>query len=141
MMRRVILDTDILSEVIKKKNPVVLSKAATYAAEHGRFSLTSVTEHEILFGLQSKGDVRKLATVKTILAKNEVIVPTAEDFVKAAEIRGKARQKGRQVALDDTLIASVAVRLGLPVSTGNTEHFRHMQETGLPIELENWREP
>jgi hypothetical protein len=33
----------------------------------------------------------------------------------------------------------VAVRLGLPVVTGNTEDFEAVQKTGVKLTIENWR--
>jgi predicted nucleic acid-binding protein len=69
-----------------------------------------------------------------------LIVPTLEDYLHAGVVRGVARRQGRQIALDDCLIGTTAVRLGLPVSTGNTEHFLEMQRAGLAVEIENWRD-
>jgi predicted nucleic acid-binding protein len=43
--------------------------------------------------------------------------------------------------LPDCLIAAIAVRLGHPLVTGNTDDFRAIQKTGVNLALENWREP
>lgn len=42
--------------------------------------------------------------------------------------------------LPDCLIAAVAVRLDMPLVTGNTEDFRAIQRTGINLTIENWRE-
>lgn len=139
-MRRVVLDTDILSGIIKRKDLHVVAHARVYAREHGRFTFTSVTAQEIVFGLESKQDYKKLATVRVLFTEHEVIVPTLGDYLRAGEVRGIARRQGRQIALDDCLIATTAVRLELPVSTGNIGHFQEMQQAGLAVEIENWRE-
>ena len=138
-MRRVILDTDILSEIFKEKDARVLANARVYAEEHGQFTFTSVTVQEMIFGLESKQDFKKLAVVRKLFFKHEIIVPTLEDYFRAGEVRGIARRQGRQIALDDCLIGVAAERLGLPVSTGNTGDFDQMRQAGLPIEIENWR--
>jgi len=39
------------------------------------------------------------------------------------------------------LIAAVAVRLGLPLVTGDTEDFLAIQKTGVALDIENWRNP
>jgi predicted nucleic acid-binding protein len=141
-MRQVVLDTDILSEIIKQKDAQVLSRANAYALEYRRFTFTAVTAQEIVFGLESRGASKQLETLKnTLFTEHEIVVPTLEDYLLAGEVRGKARRMGRQIALDDCLIATASYRLGLPISTGNTEHFREMQQAGLPLEIENWREP
>jgi hypothetical protein len=54
------------------------------------------------------------------LNQNEQITPTAADYLQAATIKAAAREQGSIVELPDCLIAAVAVRLGLPLVTGNT---------------------
>ena len=70
---------------------------------------------------------------------NEEITPAATDYVLAATIRATARKQGNTVELPDCLIAAVAVRLGLPLVTGNTEDFQAIQRTGIKLRIENWR--
>jgi len=66
--------------------------------------------------------------------------PEAEtDYQEAAVIRAIARKQGSILELPDCLIAAVAVRLGLPVVTGNTEHFQAIQRTGVKLTIANWR--
>ena len=54
MRSKSILDTDILSEYLKGHDAVVVDNAARYAREHGIFTFTSVTIHEIVYGLELK---------------------------------------------------------------------------------------
>lgn len=42
---RVVLDTDILSAIMRK-NPIVLPKALTYLAAHGRFTISIITRNQ-----------------------------------------------------------------------------------------------
>ena len=74
------------------------------------------------------------------LDQNEEITPTAADYRRAATIKAAAARQGSIVELPDCLIAATAARLGRPVVTGNTEHFRAMQRAGLELRIENWRE-
>ena len=53
-MSKVLLDTDILSEYLKGHDNVVARHAAEYTRQHGAFTFTSVTVHEIVFGLAFK---------------------------------------------------------------------------------------
>ncbi len=53
-MVKSILDTDILSEYLKGHHPTVIQYAASYAEAYGVFSFTSVTVHEIVYGLELK---------------------------------------------------------------------------------------
>jgi len=140
-MRQVLLDTNIVSDILTRSNPTVLAHAAAYAEHHDRFTFTAVTVHEILYGLHHKDAKKQLANAESSFLENEVILPVLEDYRRSGEIRGLARTKESQLTFDDCLIGAVAERIGLPVATDNTGHFESMQQVGLAMELENWREP
>lgn len=139
-MSKVLLDTDILSEYLKGHDKVVAEHAVGYARQHGVFTFTSVTVHEIVFGLAFKGASGQLEKALAWLGRNEQITPTASDYYQAAIIKAAARKQGSILELPDCLIAAVAIRLGLPLVTGNTEDFRAIQKTGASLVIENWRE-
>lgn len=138
-MAKVLLDTDILSEYLKGHDRNVARRAADYARAQGVFTFTSVTVHEIVFGLELKNAASQLQKALAWLNQNEQVTPTAADYVEAAVIKATARKQGSTVELADCLIAAVAVRLGLPLATGNTEDFQAIQRTGISLKLENWR--
>lgn len=138
-MPKVLLDTDILSEYLKGYDRNVTRRAADYAREHGVFTFTSVTVHEIVFGLELKNAASQLQKALAWLNQNEQLTPTAADYVEAAIIKAAGRKQGSTVELADCLIAAVAVRLDLPLVTGNTEDFQAIQKTGIGLELQNWR--
>lgn len=140
-MSKALLDTDILSEYLKGRDPVVAARATTYAGQHGIFTFTSVTVHELVYGLEFKGASSQLKKALAWLNQNEQITPTAEDYLEAAIVKAAARKQGSIVELADCLIAAVAVRLGLPLVTGNTDDFQAIQRAGTKLVIENWREP
>jgi predicted nucleic acid-binding protein len=140
-MPKTLLDTDILSEYLKGHDRNVIRHATDYASQHGVFTFTSVTVHEIVFGLELKEATAQLRKALLWLNRNEQITPTAADFLQAAIIKAAARKQGSIVELPDCLIAAVAVRLGLPLATGNTEDFQAIQRTGVTLRIENWRNP
>jgi tRNA(fMet)-specific endonuclease VapC len=127
-MSKVLLDTDILSEYFKGQDEIVARHAANYARQHGAFTFTSATVHEIVFGLECKGASVQMEKALSWLNKNEQITPTANDYHQAALIKAKARKQGSILEVPDCLIAAVAVRLGLPLVTGNTEDFQAISE-------------
>jgi len=138
-MAKVLLDTDILSEYLKGHDRNVTRRAPDYAREHGVFTFTSVTVHEIVFGLALKNAQSQLQNALAWLNQNEQLTPATEDYVEAAVIKAAARKQGSTVELADCLIAAVAVRLGLPLITGNTDDFQAIQKTGVALQLDNWR--
>jgi tRNA(fMet)-specific endonuclease VapC len=140
-MPKTLLDTDILSEYLKGHDRNVIRRAADYARQHGVFTFTSITVHEIAYGLELKDASAQLQKALLWLNQNEEITPTAVDYLQAATIKATARKQGSIVELPDCLIAAVAVRLGLPLATGNTEDFQAIQRTGVALHIENWRNP
>jgi predicted nucleic acid-binding protein len=140
-MVKCILDTDILSEYLKGHHPTVVRHAGRYAKEHGVFTFTSVTVYEIVYGLELKSASIQLKRATEWLNQNEEITPTSADYLTAATIKATARKHGYALELPDCLIAAVAVRLERPLVTGNTEDFKAIQETGINLIFENWRDP
>ena len=139
-MLRSILDTDILSEYLKGHHQNVASCAARYAEEYGIFTFTSVTVHEIVYGLELKAAAAQSKRAMAWLSQNEEITPTAADYVAAATIKATARKNGSVLELPDCLIAAVSIRLQRPLVTGNTEDFRAIQRIGVDLVLENWKD-
>lgn len=139
-MVKCILDTDILSEYLKGHDPSVVRYASRYAKEHGIFTFTSVTVYEIVYGLELKSASSQLKRAVEWLNQNEEITPTSADYLTAATIKATARRYGSSLELPDCLIAAVAVRLDVPLVTGNTEDFQAIQKTGINLMLENWRD-
>jgi predicted nucleic acid-binding protein len=139
-MGKSLLDTDILSEYLKGHDQTVASHAARYARQHGVFTFTSVTVYEIVYGLELKAAFSQLKKALTWLSQNEEITPSSADYIAAATIKATARTQGSVLELPDCLIAAVAVRLQMPLVTGNTQDFRAIQKTGVKLSIENWRE-
>ena len=59
-MNKSLLDTDILSEILKGIDPTVASNAAAYRRAFGRYSLSSVTVMEVISGFQRNQSIRRI---------------------------------------------------------------------------------
>lgn len=70
-MAKVLLDTDILSEYLKGHDRNVIQRASEYAREQGVFTFTSVTVHEIVFGLELKNATTQFQKALAWMDKNE----------------------------------------------------------------------
>jgi tRNA(fMet)-specific endonuclease VapC len=136
---RVLLDTDIYSEVIKGINPTVTQNAIAYRRANGVLTLSVVTVMEIVRGFQQNQSIRRLTDFLTAVASEEVLIfdqPAAE---LAGRIEGELVRTGRPIGMADTMIAAVALTRGLELSSGNTAHFQRVQQLGYPLILVNWR--
>jgi predicted nucleic acid-binding protein len=138
-MRKVLFDTDILSEYLKARDESVVRSCAAYLRLHRYFTFTSITVYEITYGLRIKNADRQLERATAWLDRNEELAPTPADFRWAAAIKGAPRNRGLIVELPDCLIAAVAVRLDLPLVTGNTADYESIRKAGATLELQNWR--
>ena len=59
-MEEAILDTDMLSEVLKRKDTVVLSNAERYLGEHQRMAFSAMTVFEIIRGMRANRATRQV---------------------------------------------------------------------------------
>ena len=140
-MTKALLDTDILSEVIKGKDPSVTSKARSYLAREHRLTFSTVSVMEVVSGFCRRQNEDK--------AKRFIQLTRASDVLPldtiAAELAGRMnadlQRVGRSIGVPDTMIAAIAVHRGLPLVTGNTSDYVRVQEAGYPLILENWRNP
>lgn len=56
-----LLDTDILSEVLKQSNRNVVTRARQYLRSHGQFAFSAVTRFEIVRGFKQRSAAASLA--------------------------------------------------------------------------------
>jgi tRNA(fMet)-specific endonuclease VapC len=70
---RTLIDTDMLSEVLKLKNPQILSHSRRYLAAHSRLAFSSITVYEIVRGLKATGATQQLAHFNAVVDSSDVI--------------------------------------------------------------------
>lgn len=136
---KILLDTDILSELFKEIDPKVKANAARYQLEYAQLTFTSLSALEVLSGLERKQASAKLRRMQALLDTNEEIEPVRDDYRLAAEIIGRLGQSGFEIGLVDPTIAACAIRRGFGVATGNFAHFDYIRQVGYGYHLENWR--
>jgi len=135
MNRRLVLDTNIVSAVLRR-----------HRAAHGRFReetragsllyLCPVVYFEVLRGLRHRdahGQERRLEAIAAGMDWEEL---WADDWTRAAQLWSDTASRGRRCDDDaDVLIAAYALNRDAVVITDNTRDF---EAFGVP--LENWRE-
>lgn len=132
-----LLDTDILSEVLKQKNAAVLLKAAAYLKAQQQFTFSAITRYEVIRGLKAKSATRQLQQFSTFCQHSQILPLTDAIFDRAADLWVTAHAAGRPQKDADLLIAATALEHGLSLVTGNTTDFSWI--SGLT--LEDWRQP
>ena len=130
---QLILDTDILS-LLMRKNSSVLAKAADYLAQHGNFTISIITRYEILRGLKAKGAEQQASRFEDFCAKNRVLPITDAVVLRAADIYAELYKRGELIGDADILIAASALEYGFSIVTNNQEHFKRIKT----LEVLNW---
>ena len=139
-LNKAIIDTDIFSEISKGVNPTVAAHAKTYHRAFGHYTVTVVTVMEIVQGYQQKHAARQLQAFLAALPSQEVLAFDETDAELAGLIAGELEYTGRPIGTADSMIAAIAIGLGLELVTGNTAHFQRVQQLGYPLTLINWRQ-
>ncbi|MBW3540008.1 MAG: type II toxin-antitoxin system VapC family toxin [Planctomycetes bacterium] len=132
-----LLDTDILSEVLRQRNAAVVQKSADYLRIHGQFAFSVFTRFEIVRGYKEQGAARQLARFAALCQKSLVLPLTDAIFDRAADLWVLARRGGHPHGDADLFIAATALEHGRTLATGNTAHFAWIPA----LTLEDWRQP
>ena len=138
-MSKVLLDTDILSDILKGKNAVVVKRAAEYLAAEGRYTTSVLSVMEVVRGFHRVGAVDRADQFVSFLSEVEILPFDTESAILAGRIDAALTNRGRIIGVADVAIAACALQRGHPVCTGNQEHYRYVQDAGFPVVLHNWR--
>ncbi len=119
-MDKTLLDTDIFSEILKKRNVNVRERAKSYRSVFGKYTVSVITVVEIVKGFHK---IRREDGIRRLLAA-----------MSSAEILA-----GQTIGRADPLIAAIVLKNGLVLTTGNTEHYQRIQKLNYPLKLDNWK--
>ncbi len=134
MIRRIVLDTNILSPILRAKegDPVVI-RYKDELVRNSIFVLSPITLCEILTGLYNKDLGNLMNRFKQVLPSFEYVELIREDWEKAGNLRGQLMKEGKKIGIPDALIADQANRLTATVVTDNVDHFKDTANS-----VENW---
>ncbi len=134
-MDEAILDTDLLSEVLKGKDTKVLATARQYLAEHQRFAFSEITVYEIVRGMRAKNAAQQLTEFLQTVGTSDVFSVSRTVLLRAADLWVEARQGGHPKSDTDLIIAATALEAGRVLVTGNTAHFSWI----AGLQVADWR--
>jgi tRNA(fMet)-specific endonuclease VapC len=132
-----LLDTDMVSEIMKQKNPRVTASAVACLQQHGEFAFSAITRFELLRGLKEKNATAELARFQQFCQQSLILAVSEAIFDRAAD-RWVAARRGGQPGNDaDLIVAATALELQRVLVTGNGRHFAWIPG----LRLEDWRSP
>lgn len=132
-----LLDTNIVSEILKAKNQIVVQRAAAYFRQYPKAFFSAVSRYEILRGLRAKKATRKEAQFEAFCQRHTVHPLSNAILDLAADLWAELKKKGQLIEDMDLFIAATALHHSLPLATGNVAHFGRVP--GLTIE--DWTKP
>lgn len=129
----ILLDTDILSELMKPQvSPVLMEKLISTPG--GAIFISAMTHSEILYGLQRLPEgARKNRLAERIEGMLGFYADRCLEFdihtaSVLAEVRAEAEKRGRSIPLADAVIASTAIQHDLTLMTHNMRHFENIAQ-------------
>ncbi len=137
-MQKTLLDTDTMSEVLKRKNPNVSRNAAAYRSAFGHYTVSIITIVEMVKGFQRLGRQDRIDSLLNGLTTEEIVILGYDAGVLAGRIYGELERIGQTIGRADPMIAAIASEQNLALATGNVNHFERIQRLGFPLVLINW---
>lgn len=131
--KAVLLDTDILSAVMRQQ-PATLAPARAYLAIYHRLTFSIITRYEILRGLYAKRAMAQLASFDRLCSISTILPLTDAIVIRAAIIYADLHRRGAIIGDADILIAATSLENDLIVVTNNKRHYQRIAD----IQLENW---
>ncbi|QDU91779.1 tRNA(fMet)-specific endonuclease VapC [Pirellulimonas nuda] len=123
MIEPSLLDTDILSDILKGRNQVVTDNADAYLKLHGRFAISDFTRFEVVRGLRWQKATAKLTSFDRLCQSMIIFPVTAKILDRAAELWADGASQGKPKMDADLIIAATALIHGRVLVTGNVGHF------------------
>jgi len=129
---RYLLDTNILSHLVKTPSGIVTERIAAVGEAHVCTSI--IVACELRFGAAKKGSARLTLQLETILSAMTILSLEEPVDHHYAEIRTFLHRIGQPIGHNDLLIAAHARALDLIMVTHNEREFSRVP--GLTVE--NW---
>lgn len=130
--RRYLLDTNILSDLVRRPQGKVAMRIA--AVGETAVCTSIVVACELRFGAWKSGSERLKNQVDTILSAIEILPfePPVDAFY--AEIRSNLQRSGTPIGPNDMLIAAHVLANRMTLVTANVREFQRVQS----LSVENW---
>jgi tRNA(fMet)-specific endonuclease VapC len=132
-MPKTLLDTDILSMLMRQQREVV-KRAIRYLDVYNQYSFSLMTHYEILRGLKTKNAEKQLAAFNVFCQASEVLPITESVVNRASDIYAALHHRGEPIGDGDILIAATALEYGFVLATNNENHFSRI----VDIQIDNW---
>lgn len=132
MSHRFLLDTNILSDLLKNPQGKVTQKIKQVG--EAKVCTSIIVASELRFGAHKKNAKALTQQVNAILSAIDILPYDSPADQHYAKLRTTLEQKGTPIGPNDMLIAAQALALDLTVVTANIKEFKRMPQ----LKVENW---
>lgn len=130
-----LLDTNILSDLIRQPDGAVASKIAEVGEE--AIATSIIVAGELLYGAQRRGSQRLTSKVEELLTLVPVL-PLKDDVdIRYGRLRADLERRGTLIGANDMLIAAHALAIGATLVTDNVREFERVDG----LDIVNWLRP
>lgn len=134
-MDEALIDSDILSEIIKGQNQRVAAATRRYLSQYPRLGFSAITLYERARGFIASNATAKLASFVQFAARSEVLPVSIPVLSRAALLWAEPFRAGHPRGDADIIIAATALEANRTLVTGNTGHFEWI----AGLRLLDWR--
>ena len=138
-MDKALLDTDTFSEILKRVDAQVVTRATEYRSQFGAYAISTITVVEIVKGLHKVQREERLQEFLKGLAAVEVLTLDVSSAELAGRIYADLERTGQPIGRADPMFAAIAIRNALTLITGNTAHYERIKNLKYDLRLDNWR--
>ena len=108
-MKKTLLDTDIFSEILKRKHPQVSAIAQQYHQQFGIYTISTITILEIVKGFHKVQQEAAIQRFLSNLKAADIITLTNTSAALAGRIYADLERKGQTIGRADPMIAAIAI--------------------------------
>lgn len=132
MSSRYLLDTNIVSELLRRPHGAVASRISAVGEESICTSI--VVAAELRYGARKSGSEQLRKRIDLLLSALEILPLEPPADKRYAEIRDHLTRRGTPIGPNDLLIAAQALAADLTLVTANTREFARVPS----LRIENW---
>ncbi len=127
------LDTNIISYIIKNRDFALVDKFENLSGEH-TLAVSSITVAELYYGVKKRGSRRLEVGVNEFLLPLERVSFDENAALHYGEIRTILEAKGTIIGAHDLFIAAHAKSINATLVTNNTREFQRVSD----LRVEDW---
>ncbi len=138
MAARYLLDTNILSDLLKNPQGKVAQKISSLpAADRDSLATSIVVAAELRYGAAKSGSTILAERVDQFLQALDILPLEPEADRHYGRIRAELEKAGTPIGANDLLIAAQVLAIGAVLITDNLREFKRVKG----LQVENWLRP